>query len=93
MVSVFLWQQGRFIRFLHLIAKHDKAGYPTYFEAAMEMPIEKILPLWQKYLDEVAAHITKNLSFPSSQIFSDQAAFQNFVTTNGISLEQPLRRD
>ena len=93
MVSVFLWQQGRFKRFLNLIAKHDKAGYPTYFEAAMEMPIEKILPRWQIYLDDVAAHRAKNLSFPPSQIFGDQAAFQNFVTTNGISLEQPARHD
>src|SRR6185437_3706991 len=56
MVSVFLWKQGRFNRFLNLIAKHDKAGYPTYFEAAMEMPLEKILPLWQDYLADAAKH-------------------------------------
>jgi hypothetical protein len=93
MVSIFLWQQGRFNRFLDLIEKHDKAGYPTYFEAAMELPVEKILPRWQVYLDDVAAHRAKNLSFPPSQIFGDQAAFRNFVTTNGISLEQPARHD
>jgi hypothetical protein len=91
MVSVFLWQQGRFKRFLNLIAAHDKAGYPTYLEAAMEMPTEKILPLWQAYLDNVAAHYAKNLSMPTSQIFNDQAAFENFVKTNGISLEPPAK--
>ena len=93
MVSVFLWQQGRFKRFLSLIAAHDKAGYPTYFEAAMEMPVEKILPRWQAYLNDAAEHRARNLSFPPSQIFRDQAAFQNFVATNGISLEQPARHD
>ena len=89
MASVFLWQQGRFKRFLNLIAAHDKAGYPTYFEAAMEMPVEKILPLWQNYLNDVAARRTKVMSLPTSKIFDTEAVFQNFIKTNGISLEQP----
>jgi hypothetical protein len=57
------------------------------------MPVEKILPLWQGYLADVAAHRAKNLSFPPSQVLGDQSAFQNFVTTNAISLEQPARHD
>src|ERR1700687_1886915 len=39
MVSVFLWEQGNFRRFLRLIAAKDQRGYPSYFEAAMEMPL------------------------------------------------------
>jgi hypothetical protein len=89
MVSVFLWQQGRFKRFLNLIAAHDKAGYPTYFEAAMEMPVEKIIPLWQDYLNNVAAQRTKILHLPPSSILDDETTFTNFVTANGISLVQP----
>jgi hypothetical protein len=89
MVSVFLWQQGRFKRFLNLIDTHDKAGYPTYFEAAMEMPVEKIIPLWQEYLSGVAAQRTKILRLPPSSIFDDEATFTNFVTANNISLVQP----
>jgi hypothetical protein len=57
------------------------------------MPVEKILPLWQGYLADVAAHRAKNLSFPPSQVLGDQSAFQNFVTTNALSLEQPARHD
>ena len=93
MASVFLWQQGRFKRFLDLIARHDKAGYPTYFEAAMDMPIERILPLWQGYLNEVAAQRAKLLLLPPSQVFADQSAFEDFVKTNNISLDQPAKRD
>jgi hypothetical protein len=93
MVSVFLWQQGRFKRFLNLIAAHDKAGYPTYFEAAMEMPVEKILPLWQNYLDDAAAHRTKILLLPASKILDDQTDFESFVKANEISLEQPTKHD
>jgi hypothetical protein len=92
MVSVFLWQQGRFKRFLDLIAAQDKAGYPTYLEAAMEMPIENILPLWQDYLNDAAAHRMKNLQLPVSSIFEDGMTFTNFMNANGISLEQPIKR-
>jgi hypothetical protein len=93
MASVFLWQQGRFKRFLNLIAAHDKAGYPTYFEAAMEMPVEKILPLWQDYLNGVATQRTKILHLPASSIFDNETTFENFVKMNDISLEQPTKRD
>jgi len=93
MVSVFLWQQGRLKRFLNLIAARDKAGYPTYFEAAMEMPAKKILPLWQNYLNDAAAHRAKILLLPASKIFDDQAGFESFVKANHISVEQPMRRD
>jgi hypothetical protein len=89
MGAVFLWEQGRFKRFLKLIATHDMAGYPTYFEAAMEMPIEKILPLWQTYLDDVAARRTKIMLLPPSKIFENEAAFQSFEKASEISLEQP----
>jgi hypothetical protein len=89
MGAVFLWEQGRFRRFLSLIAAHDLAGYPTYFEAAMEMPVEKIQPIWQRYLDDVSARRTKILLLPMSQVFQNEAAFQSFAMTNGVSLEQP----
>jgi hypothetical protein len=92
MVSVFLWQQGRFKRFLNLVAKHDKAGYPTYFEAAMEMPVEKILPLWQDYLNGVVAQRTKILFLPPSSIFDDENSFEIFVKINDISLQQPAKQ-
>jgi len=93
MASVFLWQQGQFKRFLSLIAARDRAGYPTYFEAAMDMRMEKILPLWQDYLNDVAAHRAHVLQLPTSKILDDHAAFEGFVSANGISLEQPNRRD
>ncbi|MDB6108581.1 MAG: hypothetical protein JWR69_331 [Pedosphaera sp.] len=93
MGSMFLWEQGRFNRFLQLIATHNKAGYPTYFEAAMEMPLEKILPLWQTYLNQAAAQRAKILLLPNSKILPDEAAFQSFVKANYLSLEQPKQQN
>jgi hypothetical protein len=88
MASVFLWQQGRFKRFLNLIAKHERAGFPTYFEGAMKMPIEKIIPIWQWYLDDVAGERGKIMRLPPSSVFGDQAAFRSFVNAHDISLAQ-----
>jgi len=89
MVSVFLWQQGRFNRFLNLIARHDRGGFPTYFEGAMEMPLERIIPLWQRYLDDVAGQRAKIMRLPPSAILDDENAFTNFANANAISLSQP----
>jgi len=87
MVSVFLWQQGRFKRFLQLIATREKNGYPTYFEAAMEMPIERILPIWQDYLNNVATKRSEIMTLPGSTIFNSQAAFRGFAMNYGLLQE------
>jgi hypothetical protein len=79
MVSLFLWEQGRFRRFLRLIAARDKRGYASYFEAAMEMPLEKIIPLWQSYLQEVAQRRTEVLSLPLSTVFESKAGDRSTI--------------
>lgn len=92
MVSVFLWQQGRFKRFLRLIQARDKAGYPTYFEGSMGMPIEKIVPLWKEYLARVESQRSEILSLPPSTILSDEPTFQRFVDATTILLPQQKQK-
>jgi len=93
MVSLFLWQHGRFKRFLHLIAANEKDGYSSYFEAAMELPVEKILPLWQDYLLDVERRRSEILSLPSSAVFDNEVAFDTFAKVHGISTDQVVQRD
>jgi hypothetical protein len=93
MASVFLWKQGRFNRFLRLIAAHEKARYSSYFEAAMQMPIKQILPAWQSYLEDVSQHRSEILSLPPSTICSDHATFQKFATDHRISVSQPRQEN
>ncbi|SRR6266851_6874943 len=93
MVSLFLWEQGKFRRFLKLIAAKDKRGYGSYVEAAMEMPLERIIPLWQGYLLDVARRRTAILSLPLSSVFDSEAAFRDFAQRYGISKEQVKQRD
>jgi hypothetical protein len=93
MVSLFLWEQGRFRRFLRLIAAKDKRGYASYFEAAMDMPLGRIIPVWQGYLQDVARRRTAILSLPVSTVFDSEAAFQRFAHLHGISTQQVRQHD
>src|SRR5262249_9083018 len=64
LVSMFLWKQNKFKRFLELIQKKQKNGYDSYFEAALEMPIDKVVPLWQDFLISVAAQRSEIYRLP-----------------------------
>jgi hypothetical protein len=85
MVSMFLWQQGKFKRFLELIQKKDKASFGTYFEAAMGARVQEVLPLWQNYLDGVQAKRDQILQLPASFICRDEQAYGTF--TNRFRIE------
>ncbi len=93
MASVFLWQQGKFRRLLRLVATNDRQGYPTYFEAAMGMPMDKIIPIWHSYLDSVNQHRAEVLSLPPSTVFSNETDFNTFVKEHGISTKQVRQLD
>jgi hypothetical protein len=79
LVSVFLWEQGKFKQFLQLIKNREKNGYGSYFEAAMEMPIDRIVPLWQGYLNKIAVQRGEIMRLPPSIIQPDEPAFQKFA--------------
>jgi hypothetical protein len=76
LVAVFLWQHGRLQRFLQLVAARDRAGFASYFEAAMQRPLPEIGPLWQAYLAELVAHRAAALSTPPSTVYADRPAFE-----------------
>src|SRR5690348_5314586 len=93
MVSLFLWDQGRFRRFLNLIATNDKRGYKSYFEAAMEMPLERIIPLWQSYLLGIERRRAAILSLPLSTVLDSEEAFNSFAQINNLATEQEKQAD
>ena len=86
MVSMFLWEQGKFKRFIQLIERAEKNGYKSYFEAAMEMPVERVLPLWRNYLREVAHHEMQIMLLPPSTILNDERAFRTFNGLHGLKV-------
>jgi hypothetical protein len=86
LVSIFLWEQGKFKPFLDLVKSREKNGYDSYFEAAMGMPIGRVIPLWQDYLARIAARRAEILRLPLSAALPDEAAFHKFAASYGISV-------
>jgi hypothetical protein len=84
LVSMFLWQQNKFKRFLELVQKKQKNGYDSYFEAALEMPIDRVVPMWQKYLNSIAARRSDIYRLPASNVLPDAAAYQKFTANYAI---------
>jgi hypothetical protein len=84
MVSLFLWKQGKFHRFLELIQSHNKRGYDSYFEAAFGLPIERIAPLWEIYLRQVAADQSEINRLPPSALLENEKAFARFSRRFGL---------
>jgi hypothetical protein len=93
MAAMFLWKEGKLRRFLRVVAANDRLGYPTYFEAAMGMPMGKIMPIWQSYLESIARNRAEILSLPPSTVLRNGAEFQAFVKTHKISIKQTKQLD
>jgi hypothetical protein len=86
LVSIFLWEQGKFKQFLDLVRKREKNGYDSYLEAAMEMPIARVIPLWQDYLARIVARRSEILRLPVSATLPNEEAFHKFAASYGISV-------
>lgn len=89
LLSVFLYQQGKFRNYLDLIQAGSKKGYRTYVEAAFEKPLHQIDEIWEAYLKEVANNKTKILLIPSSNIFKTEAEMRQFMETHALALNAP----
>jgi len=79
LVSIFLWEQGKFKQFLDFIKRREKNGFDSYFEAAMGMPIERVIPLWQDYLARIAARRSEIVRLPLSATLPNEEAFHKFA--------------
>jgi hypothetical protein len=89
-VSMFLWEQGKFKQFLQLVQKREQNGYGSCFEAAMEMPIDRVIPQWRRFLNKIDARRTEMMRLPASTILPDEAAFQKFAASYGIPVVDQL---
>lgn len=86
LVTVFLWQHGKLQQFMRLTATRDRAGFRSHFEAAMEMPLKQIIPLWEDYLKSVASQRIDILQIPASRILENQKAFDQFMLASGLGV-------
>lgn len=86
LVAMFLWEQGKFKRFLDLIKSGERNGYKSYFEAAMDLPLDKIIPLWAEYINTISKKRDEIMRLPPSTILDDKTSFEKFSTKYRIPL-------
>jgi hypothetical protein len=84
LVSVFLYQRGKFKRFLELIQADDRRGFRTHLEAAFEKPLNEIEGDWQSYLRETDNNRQQIMRLPSSQLFDTPEQYRQFAVRFGL---------
>lgn len=82
LIAMFLAQQKKLKPYLNLAQAGRRGKYPTMIECAFELPIEKIEPLWKRYLQGVSSRIEYIKRVPDSEFFSDEITFQKFWKKN-----------
>jgi hypothetical protein len=85
MVSMFLWDKGKFKTLLKLIEKGEPPpGYQTWFEATMEMEVDKVVPLWDAWLRDEVVPQRRFFRLPASTVLPDKAAYEAFMIQHGM---------
>jgi hypothetical protein len=87
-VGLFLLKEGRLRRYLELARTGRKDGFPTLFESAMQASLSDIVPKWRYHLEGLQRKADKIQEIPGSAYFSTKKEFDNFLSTDGLILQQ-----
>jgi len=87
LLSVFIYQHGKFKPFLDLIKKGNKRGFPTYVEAAFNKPLNEIEVEWERYLSNIYANRDRIYRLPSSTYFKTEQEYSAFEKANFLAFQ------
>ena len=93
LLSMFLWEHGKFRLFLKLVKDQKCLGYRSYFEAALGKPLEEIEPIWKKYLANITANRTAIRRIPASAVFPDRASYETTILALHLWRQEPVEDD
>jgi hypothetical protein len=79
LVAMFLWDHGRFQAFARTMGDPQPSRWANPMEAAFDMPMSEIVPLWRAYLSRVEAEFDTLMRVPVSQAYSSEAEFRKAV--------------
>ena len=79
LLTVFLYQRGKFKTFLELVQADKRRGFRTHLEAAFEKPLNEIEDDWRSYLQETVSRRQQIMTLPSSQIFDTAEQYRQFA--------------
>lgn len=69
----------KFKDLLTLTARRDTKGYGSYVEAAMDRPMDEIVPLRKTYLKNIHENRRRHLALPPSTLLEDEPSFRRFA--------------
>ena len=82
LVCIFIYKQGKWKSFLDLVQKN---GYPSFLEAALEMPMGEIEPKWREFLNDLERKKQDLYRLPTTRIFPTEEEYNEFmIYVNGI---------
>ena len=87
MVSVFLWRNGKFHRYLESLRRSDKGNHDTYLEVAFGRPLKEIEPMWRRYRRDAKANRAEIYRIPASTVFKDKAAYESFIKERRLEVQ------
>jgi hypothetical protein len=79
LLAVFMYEQNKWEKYFDLVRNNSKDGYDTFFEAAFEMPLNKITPLWKEYLNLVEKNKDIIFQIPPSQMFKSKSMYEKTI--------------
>lgn len=84
LISVFLYQHGKFKTFLELVQTDNRRGFRTHLEAAFDKPLWEIEEDWQRYLQEIENNRQQIMRLPSSQVLDTPVQYRQFAAQFGL---------
>ena len=79
LLAVFMYEHNKWEKYFDLVRKNSKNGYDTFFEAAFEMPLNEISPLWKEYLNLVELNKYIIFQIPPSQMFKTKSEYERTI--------------
>lgn len=87
LIAMFVQHHNKLVPYLRMAKEGRRGRYMTVLEAVFDLPIEKLEPLWQQYLEEVAKRRTLIEKTPISRFFSSKEEYNRFLQENADVLE------
>jgi len=84
LVSVFLYKNGKLVKFIDAVKTNNKHGYKTFFEAAFEKNMSEVTPLWKTYINEIVRDRERIIKIPGSRVFDSKESFDAFMKSHDI---------
>ena len=84
LISMFLFEQGRWKEFLLRIKQNNRQEFTTFVEAAMGKPFDDLEVLWRRYLDKIASQRESISAIPNSALFRTEREMREYMSRHGL---------